>query len=387
MQNKDAADMARGTSGARDSATVRRHGDARHARAGEARRAMDPAWASPIDGADGARELDLFIFNTDVHLHAYAPDGADAREASVRAQLDEALLACRERCRYFERHLSRTRPDSDIARAHAAAPAPVDVAPETAEILQLARGYCERSGGCFDITMGTVTSLWDFHRGVVPSRLALAGACEHVGMDRFIVDGRSTGSSTLAITDPKTILDVGGIAKGYIADDLGRLLEQHGVHRFALNLGGNVLVRGGRPADADARPPVRAGEPWRIGIVNPLDASHMRAIVDMTDGSVVTSGLHERRFTRGGISYHHILSPRDGMPVRTDVTSATIVAQRSLDCDGYSTTALMLGASAAIEMIEGLDGIEAVIIDERDEVRWTSGLEDRLSLVPTLPRW
>ena len=348
---------------------------------------MDPACALPTSGADGDRELSLFIFNTDVHLHAYAPDGADVREASVQAQLDEALIACRERCRYFEAHFSRTRSDSDIARARACAPEPVAIAPETAEVLRLARGYCERSGGRFDITMGTVTSLWDFHRGIVPSRLALARACEHVGMDRFVVDEREPGVPTLAITDTATVLDVGGIAKGYIADDLGRLLEGRGIHRFALNLGGNVLVRGGRSADAASRPPVRAGDPWRIGIVNPLDPAHMRAIVDVTDGSVVTSGLHERRFTRGGVSYHHILSPCDGMPVRTDVTSATIVAARSLDCDGYSTTALMMGADAAIEMTERLDGIEAVVIDDRDEVHWTSGLEDRLSLVPTLPRW
>ena len=201
---------------------------------------MDPACALPAPGADGDRELSLFIFNTDVHLHVYAPDGVDVREASVRAQLDEALIACRERCRYFETHFSRTRPDSDIARAHAHAPEPVAIAPEMAEVLRLARGYCERSGGCFDITMGTVTSLWDFHRGVVPSRLALARACEHVGMDRFAVDEREACVPTLAITDAATVLDVGGIAKGYIADDLGRLLERHGIHRFALNLGGNV---------------------------------------------------------------------------------------------------------------------------------------------------
>ena len=102
---------------------------------------------------------------------------------------------------------------------------------------------------------------------------------------------------------------------------------------------------------------------------------------------MVTSGVHERRFSKGGVTYHHILDPRTGMPAQTDVASATIVAARSLDCDGYSTTALMLGAREAIGFIEGIDGVEAVVIDERDEVSWTSGLEERLSLIPTLPRW
>ena len=346
-----------------------------------------PEAARPYQAVDASRVISFFIFNTDVHLHAYASDGEDEADSAVRARLDEALRACRDRCLFFERRFSRMRADSDIARAHAASPDPVEVAFETADLVRQAIGYCKRSQGFFDITMGTVTSLWDFHKGVVPSGLALAAALPHVGFGKIAVGEQPDGTFTLAITDPKTILDLGGIAKGYIADDLAQLLETRGVLRFALNLGGNVLVRGGRAEDAAARPPVHAGEPWKIGIVNPRDPKHYRAIVDVADGSVVTSGLHERRFTRGGVTYHHILSPVDGMPVRTDVTSATIVAPRSMDCDGYSTTALMMGADRALAFVEDLPGVEAVIITDADEVRWTSGLKDRLSLVPTLPSW
>ena len=143
--------------------------------------------------------------------------------------------------------------------------------------------------------------------------------------------------------------------RGYIADDLAGILLDHGVERFVINLGGNVLVRGGRPRDDAARPPVRAGAPWKIGIVNPRDPAHYRAIVDVSDGSVVTSGLHERRFTRGGRTYHHILNPMDGMPARTDVASATIIASASIDCDGYSTAALMLGMDEGPAFVEGID--------------------------------
>ena len=293
------------------------------------------------------------------------------------------------------------------------------VSPQTAHLVRQALGYCERSRGKFDITMGTVTSLWNFHTGEVPSRLALARALPHVDYRHIVLDEEPLGKDspvqgsldddalnagtsrapssnvpsskssqpTLAITDPQTILDLGGVAKGYIADDLADLFIAHGIGRFVINLGGNVVVRGGRPADASARPPVAAGSPWRIGIINPLDPAHNRAIVDMADGSVVTSGIHERRFTKGGVTYHHILDPATGMPAKTDLTSATIIAPRSMDCDGYSTTALMLGARDAIDFVESLPGIEAVLIDEADEVWWTSGIEERLSLVPTLSRF
>lgn len=387
---------------------------------GDAKTAM-PTWAQ-----DGSRCISFFLFNTQVHMHAYGDAAADP---DATARLDAALVAARDRCLFFERAFSRTRDDSDIARAHAASPNAVPVSPQTARLVRQALGYCERSRGKFDITMGTVTSLWNFHTGEVPSRLALARALPHVDYRHIVLDeepcgrepldeeslgkdspvqgsldddalnaGTSRAPSSnvpsskssqpaLAITDPHTILDLGGVAKGYIADDLADLFIAHGVGRFVINLGGNVVVRGGRPADASARPPVAAGSPWRIGIINPLDPAHNRAIVDMADGSVVTSGIHERRFTKGGVTYHHILDPATGMPAKTDLTSATIIAPRSMDCDGYSTTALMLGARDAIDFVESLPGIEAVLIDEADQVWWTSGIEERLSLVPTLPRF
>lgn len=372
---------------------------------GDAKTAM-PAWAQ-----DGSRCISFFLFNTQVHMHAYGDAAADP---DATARLDAALVTARDRCLFFERAFSRTRDDSDIARAHAASPNAVPVSPQTAHLVRQALGYCERSRGKFDITMGTVTSLWNFHTGEVPSRLALARALPHVDYRHIVLDeepcekepldedalnadvSRAPSSNvpssksfqpTLAITDPQTILDLGGVAKGYIADDLADLFIAHGVGRFVINLGGNVVVRGGRPADASARPPVAAGSPWRIGIINPLDPAHNRAIVDMADGSVVTSGIHERRFTKGGVTYHHILDPATGMPAKTDLTSATIIAPRSMDCDGYSTTALMLGARDAIDFVESLPGIDAVLIDEADEVWWTSGIEERLSLVPTLPRF
>lgn len=372
---------------------------------GDAKTAM-PTWAQ-----DGSLCISFFLFNTQVHMHAYGDAAADP---DATARLDAALVAARDRCLFFERAFSRTRDDSDIARAHAASPNAVPVSPQTARLVRQALGYCERSRGKFDITMGTVTSLWNFHTGEVPSRLALARALPHVDYRHIVLDEESLGKDspvqgsldddalnagvsrvpsskssqpTLAITDPQTILDLGGVAKGYIADDLADLFIAHGVGRFVINLGGNVVVRGGRPADASARPPVAAGSPWRIGIINPLDPAHNRAIVDMADGSVVTSGIHERRFTKGGVTYHHILDPATGMPAKTDLTSATIIAPRSMDCDGYSTTALMLGARDAIDFVESLPGIEAVLIDEADEVWWTSGIEERLSLVPTLPRF
>lgn len=331
---------------------------------------------------DGGRELTFQAFDTEVRLRVYPAPSRPGADVSPAA-LDAALAACRARCAFFEGILSRTLPDSDISRAHRAAPHPVTVAPETAEAVRLALGYCERSQGRFDITMGTVTSLWDFHAGRVPSTLALARALPHV--DYRVVEVSAPGAAPiLAIGDPETVLDLGGMAKGYIADDLAALLEKEGVGRFALNLGGNVMLRGGRPPHADGGNGLPV--PWRTGVADPFDPARLVAAIDIVDGSVVTSGASERSFAKGGRVYHHILDPADGMPCRSDVASATVVAARSLDCDGYSTTLFMLGVQDALAFAERTCGIEVLIVDDRGQLSWTSGLDGRVNAFARLRR-
>ena len=321
----------------------------------------------------GGWAVALSVFDTDVRLYVFG-------EPRERAAL--LLHAAEERCRFFERTLSRTRADSDIARAHVVAPHPVCVAPETAELVACALDYGARSRGRFDVTMGTVTRLWDFHHGVVPERAALERALGHVGagcvrVGRADGDGRGLAGAaapaavpTLAILDPETVLDLGGIAKGYVADDLCARFAAAGGRRFLVNLGGNVAARGGKGG----------GEPWRVGVADPRDPERSCAVIALADGSVVTSGAHERCFTADGMTYHHILDPRTGMPAVTDAASVTIVAERSLDCDGYSTTAFMLGMEEGAAFIEGIPGVEGLFVGRDGRIAWTSGLAGRVQV-------
>ena len=94
----------------------------------------------------------------------------------------------------------------------------------------------------------------------------------------------------------------------------------------------------------------------------------------------MTSGAHERRFARGGRVYHHILDPATGMPAETDLACATVVSRRSIDGDGYSTTLFMMGSREAPAFVEGIEGVEAVFVDARRGVSWTSGLDGLVEL-------
>ena len=268
----------------------------------------------------------------------------------AQEQLDAAVA----RCQWFEEHLSRTREDSDVARINAAQGAPVVVEPETAELIARALAYGAESDGAFDITIGAVTRLWDFHEGVVPAPEQIAAALPHVDYRAVHVD---EDACTVTLDDPETALDLGGIAKGFIADTILDELEDAGVTSAFVNLGGNVKVLGAKPD----------GSPWRVGVRDPeSDAESARSIARVTleGGSVVTSGLYERQFERNGRRYWHILDPKTGYPVESDVVSATIVSERSIDGDGYTKPLFMMGAERALAWAAEHPEFQVLLVDD-----------------------
>ena len=310
----------------------------------------------PTKAQDGSHTLMLPVYNTQVSVKAYPGSGNLTDE-----QLDAALEAFRDAALRFELTLSRTRADSEVTRLNDAQGRPVRLSPDTVELIDAARRYCEDSGGVFDVTMGSVTPLWNFHEGVIPQPEALAQALTHVDWRMIEVD---RDASTVRLADPQARIDLGGIAKGFIADKLAALLVEAGCDCAFVNLGGNVLTVGSRPG----------GNPWRIGVRDPKDPERMIAVVQASGKSVVTSGLYERFFEKDGVFYHHILSTSDGMPVKTDIGGATIVSTRSLDGDGYSTTLFALGVERALAFCEQRPELEALIVDADDHVHLTSGL-------------
>lgn len=266
-----------------------------------------------------------------------------------------------ELCRTFERLLSRTIDGSDVGRINAAAGTAVEVDPRTAELIRLALGYCRESDGLFDITIGSVSELWDFKGGIVPDPAQLAAALPHVDYTKVQVEG-----NLVTLLDADARLDLGGIAKGYIADALIAQLREAGVTSAFVNLGGNVMVMGGRPD----------GSPWTIGVQDPAtDAGEgIVAEVSRSDASVVTSGLYERCFERAGITYWHILDPRTGYPVRGDVVGATILSERSLDGDGLTKPLFMLPVPDALAYLE-YHGVQGLLVTGGGDIR-TTGASD-----------
>jgi len=233
-------------------------------------------------------------------------------------------------CADYEALLSKTIEGSDVWNLNHADGNPVEVHPETAELIRLAIEVGKASEGAFDITIAPVSALWDFTADapVLPDPEALHAAAARVDYRNIAVDG-----NTVTLKNNAEI-DLGGIAKGYIADRVADYLHEQGVTSACINMGGNVLTIGTKPD----------GTPWTIGIRDPNGTPDRSAeVLKLGRAAVVTSGNYERFFELDGIRYHHILDPKTGMPVSNGLASVTIIGTRSDLCDALSTACFVLG--------------------------------------------
>lgn len=265
----------------------------------------------------------------------------------------------------YENMLSRTREGSDVWNINHSGGEPVTVSEETAGLIEKALHYAGLSGGAFDPTIAPVVSLWDFQgegEHTLPDENELSEALTHVGYENVELDG-----TTVTLKDPDASIDLGGIAKGYIADRLKDYLTSQGVECGLIDLGGNILTIGRRPD----------GKEFTIGIRRPFaSAADLIETVTVDGRSVVTSGTYERYFEKDGVLYHHILNPEDGYPFDNGLTSVTILSDQSVDGDALSTTCFTLGLEDGMELVESLDGIDAMFITEDMELHKSSGFPE-----------
>ena len=274
----------------------------------------------------------------------------------------QVLKDALQECGRYEKLLSRTVEGSDVWRINHAEGAPVEVSDDTISILQCGIKISELSGGAFDVTIAPVSTLWDFTSGaaVLPDAEEIARAAEKVDYRKISIQGNTVSMPA------GMMIDLGGIAKGYIADRIKDYLEKHGVKHAILSFGGNVIGIGTKPD----------GSEWKVGIQDIDKATGEYMLVSRnTGGSAVTSGIYERGFDLEGVRYHHLLSAETGWPVQNELASVTIFSESSMEGDALSTTAFVLGREDGLKLIESLDGIEAVFIAKDRTVTYSSGAE------------
>ena len=290
-----------------------------------------------------------FYFDTVITVTLYDPTQEDL------------LNGCFDLAKKYANLFSATIDTSDISRINAAKGKPVTVAPETIELLKKGLYYGDLSGGRFDVTLRQLSALWNFseNKGEIPKEEDIQRAVDTIDYHNIEIS-----ENQVTLKNKKAAVDLGGIAKGYIADKMKQYLNENGVNAGIINLGGNVLTIGKKEQ-----------KPYKIGIQKPFsEAGTLLFSVDISDQTVVSSGTYERYFTANDKIYHHILDVSTGYPYDNGLIGVTVICENSVDGDGLSTTCFTLGLTDGMKLIESLEDTEAVFITNDYKLHMSSGM-------------
>lgn len=247
---------------------------------------------------------------------------------------------------------------------------PVQVPDDIYRLVRAGKEYSEYSGGDFDITIGPLTNLWHigFPDEKKPAQSEIDAVLPFINYAKIELNEEK---QSIYLPEEGMMLDLGGIAKGFITDEVIKVLNDKGVKSAIVDLGGNIYVKGKNAS----------GKAWEVGVQDPFsDRGEMVGKMEGTNKSIVTSGIYERYLEVDGVKYHHILSPKTGYSVNNDVAGITIISDKSFDGDGYSTTIFIKGVEEGLQAVEKMDGMEAIFVTKDKKVYLTSGLKDKFTL-------
>lgn len=334
----------------------------------KARGACLVAWlalGATLTGCDKPEEAGLYserlyAMATWVDLSVVARDrtSAEAGFGDVETMLARA-----------ERDFYAWNPQGELAHLNAALARGerVELSPDLAELLQRARAVYQRSHGYFDPGVGALVALWGFNSmstppHEAPSSEAIDAVLAHgASIARLTLDGRTAWSDSKAL-----VLDLGGIAKGFVVDRALELLAARGIHDALVNAGGDLRVAGRH-----------AGRAWRVGIKDPRHDGVL-ATIDLADGEAAfTSGDYERYFVENGHRFHHLLDPRTGRPAE-HTESVTVIAADGVTADAAATALFVAGPEHWRETAAAL-GVSLVLrVDANGALEMTPAMARRL---------
>ncbi|MBI2479493.1 MAG: FAD:protein FMN transferase [Planctomycetia bacterium] len=298
--------------------------------------------AAPIEPLDRFTATQPHM-GTNFEIALYAP---------TKDLAEKALASGFDRIAELDRTLSDYDVNSELSKLSRSSPtkSPVRISPDLFTVLDAANSLSRRTDGAFDVTVGPLTKLWRRarRRGAFPADDLFREARAATGYQNLKLDAANMSAELLV---PNMRLDLGGIAKGYAADEALRSMAALGINRAIVNAGGGV-------AASDA-PPGETG--WRIGVA-PLEpnASPSR-FLKIANGAVATSGDVWQFVEIDGVRYSHILDPKSGLGL-TGRSSVTIVAPTGIVADGLATAVSVLGPQAGLKLVEEMAQTEALIL-------------------------
>lgn len=277
-----------------------------------------------------------------------------------------ALQEAEQRVLELDDRVSVFKEDSEISCINRAAGRYfVKVHADTFSIIKAALQFSQLSEGAFDISARPLVELWGIGKkgNHIPLPEEIAARKQLVNFRDIVLDEKT---QTVMLRRPLQALDLGGIAKGYAADEVRRILVEQGCKDALINLGGTVITM---------------GSPRTVGIQDPRkEAGIPMGKIQIANRSLVTSGSYEKYFIRDGVRYHHIIDPRTGFPARSELLGVTLIGNSAMELDALSTAVFILGIHKGMQLLVK-NGMEAVFIQESLDVFTTPTLRDKFTLI------
>ena len=276
----------------------------------------------------------------------------------------DALDICRNSTQKLHKMMSAFDPSSEVSNINAnAGLKAVTVSSDLFYLINRCIGYSEKTGGRFDITSGPAAMLWKkaIKSGVLPNKEEIKKAASRIGYRNIITE---ENPQRIGLNHKGQTIDLGGIGKGYAADQTKIILCEHGVDNALINLGGTVIV---------------LGKPQKVGIRDPFSKDG-RAFgsLEISNKAVVTSGYYEQCTLIGGKLYHHIIDPVSGVPSEPLFAGITLVGDSAEQLDAYSTALFCMTAKEAFGFVRE-NGIDAVFVTHDRNILITDGIKENYS--------
>lgn len=281
-------------------------------------------------------------------------------------QAAQTLLEALDQVAALEQQISSWKPDSETSAVNRhAGELAVQVSPPLRELVARSLDWTHRTQGAFDVTGGPLFDLWARARrqGVLPTAAEIAEVRQHVGLDRLVLDGER-----VKLTGQQMKMSFGAIGKGFAADRAAAFMRQRGFENFIIDAGGDTVISGRRGDD-----------PWEIAIRHPRHDGFL-AVLPATNCAIATSGDYEQFTIIEGKRYGHIIDPRSGWPVE-ELTSVTVISRPAVDvshcgtdADALATALSVMGSQLAMDLVNQLEGFDAIVVDHRGQISLSAGL-------------
>jgi thiamine biosynthesis lipoprotein len=287
--------------------------------------------------------------------------------SGTKENAEKAIDAAFLELEKLEKRASFFSPDSEISRINSnAGISGVKVSSDILDIISRSLYVSEKTLGAFDISIGPVSSLYDFRKHIKPDWHIIRKILPLVNYRYVIID---EGKSSVFLKKKGMQIDPGGIAKGFAADKAVDILKKQGIHAGIVAVAGEIKTFGLKPD----------GQPWKIGIRNPRATDReddIMATTELTDMAISTSGDYERFFISEGKRYHHLLDPETGLPAG-DCMSVTVIAKDAVFTDAFATGVFILGPEKGLKLLDEM-GLEGIIVDSRGKMHITSGIRGKV---------